>query len=85
MTTEAISPVATISVPKEVPTIRPTCISCRLIFQTHEEQKEHYKTEFHRFNLKRKIASLPPVTFEAFKQKMEGNSETSQHSCCRKF
>lgn len=49
-----------------------TCISCRLLFQAHEEQKEHYHTDFHRYNLKRKIASLPPLTFEAYIQKIEG-------------
>ena len=43
-----------------------TCISCRVIFNIPELQREHYKTEWHRYNLKRKIAELPPITLENF-------------------
>ncbi|GAB4817284.1 hypothetical protein N2152v2_004330 [Parachlorella kessleri] len=32
--------------------------------QDRESLQEHYKSEFHRYNLKRKIAGLPPVTRE---------------------
>ena len=31
-----------------------------------EELQEHYKSDFHRYNLKRKVAGLPPVTREWF-------------------
>lgn len=50
-----------------------TCITCRLLFSTNKEQREHYKTDLHRFNLKRKVANLPPVNQQAFQQKMESN------------
>ncbi len=43
-----------------------TCLSCQLIFSTSTEQKEHYKSDFHRFNLKRKVVGLPPITMEMF-------------------
>jgi hypothetical protein len=48
-----------------------TCITCRLTFASADEQKSHYKTDLHRFNLKRKIAQLPPVNEETFEQKMK--------------
>ena len=32
-----------------------TCVSCgKLVFKSSEEQKDHFRSEFHRFNLKRK-------------------------------
>jgi len=48
-----------------------TCISCRLTFQNPEEQKNHYKSDLHRFNLKRKVAQLPPVSAEVFQDKVQ--------------
>jgi len=48
-----------------------TCISCRLLFVTTKEQRDHYKTDIHRFNLKRKVANLPPVNEEIYKQKVQ--------------
>ena len=35
-----------------------------------ELQKAHYKTDWHRYNLKRKVADLPPVTAENFQQRV---------------
>mmetsp|Transcript_502 Transcript_502/g.883 ORF Transcript_502/g.883 Transcript_502/m.883 type:complete len:395 (-) Transcript_502:778-1962(-) len=37
-------------------------------FTTMEELKAHYKTDWHRYNLKRKAASLPVVSNELFDQ-----------------
>jgi len=33
-------------------------------------QKAHYKTDWHRYNVKRKVAGLPPVTVETFNEKV---------------
>ena len=33
-------------------------------------QKEHYKSDWHRYNLKRKVADLPPVTAENFQERV---------------
>ncbi len=49
-----------------------TCISCKVMFTVAKDQKEHYKSDLHRFNLKRKVANLPPVTKEQFEQKVQG-------------
>ncbi|CAG9765432.1 unnamed protein product [Ceutorhynchus assimilis] len=43
-----------------------TCISCRVAFRDPEIQRSHYKSDWHRYNLKRKVAELPPVTSEEF-------------------
>lgn len=46
-----------------------TCISCKLLFSVSELHHEHYKSDWHRYNLKRKIAELPPVSKEAFEER----------------
>lgn len=47
-----------------------TCIACRVAFHTADLQRSHYRTDWHRYNLKRKVAELPPVSAEAFQQKV---------------
>ena len=47
-----------------------TCITCRVAFANSEIQRGHYKTDWHRYNLKRKVAELPPVTAEVFQEKV---------------
>lgn len=49
-----------------------TCLSCQVAFQSAEGQRNHYRSEWHRYNLKRKVVSLPPVTSEQFNNKTEG-------------
>ncbi|KAK2185871.1 hypothetical protein NP493_220g01020 [Ridgeia piscesae] len=51
-------------------TFRFTCISCRVTFADADLQRGHYKTDWHRYNLKRKVAELPPVTAENFRQRV---------------
>ncbi|XP_030629816.1 zinc finger protein 622 [Chanos chanos] len=47
-----------------------TCISCRVQFSDGEVQRAHYKTDWHRYNLKRKVADMPPVTAENFQERV---------------
>uniref|UniRef100_A0A182JLC3 C2H2-type domain-containing protein n=1 Tax=Anopheles atroparvus TaxID=41427 RepID=A0A182JLC3_ANOAO len=47
-----------------------TCLNCGVRFATAEMQREHYKTHWHRYNLKRKLAELPPVTIEEFEKRV---------------
>ncbi|XP_046883486.1 zinc finger protein 622 [Hypomesus transpacificus] len=47
-----------------------TCISCRVAFADGEVQRAHYKTDWHRYNLKRKVAEMPPVTAENFQERV---------------
>ncbi|CAN0860112.1 Cytoplasmic 60S subunit biogenesis factor REI1 homolog 1 [Linum grandiflorum] len=43
-----------------------TCNSCNQDFQDDAQQKHHYKSEWHRYNLKRKVAGVPGVTETLF-------------------
>lgn len=45
------------------------CSACRFPFTNREEQREHYKLDWHRFNLRLKMAGLPPLTAEEFERK----------------
>ncbi|KAJ8024534.1 hypothetical protein HOLleu_34467 [Holothuria leucospilota] len=47
-----------------------TCITCRVAFNTADLQRFHYKSDWHRYNLKRKVVEMPPVTAEDFKQRV---------------
>jgi pre-60S factor REI1 len=40
-----------------------------------ELQKAHYKTDWHRYNLKRKVSELPPVTAENFRERVLAQKE----------
>jgi pre-60S factor REI1 len=48
-----------------------TCMTCRMFFDSAEVQRAHYRAPWHCFNLKRKVAGLPPVTEEAFEDKVK--------------
>ncbi|XP_041663163.1 ankyrin repeat and zinc finger domain-containing protein 1 isoform X2 [Cheilinus undulatus] len=45
------------------------CSACRCPFNSREEQMEHYKLDWHRFNLRQKMSGLAPVTAEEFERK----------------
>ncbi|XP_064484977.1 cytoplasmic 60S subunit biogenesis factor ZNF622-like [Ornithodoros turicata] len=49
---------------------RYTCLSCQVVFADAQLQRAHYKCDWHRYNLKRKVADLPPVTAEEFQQRV---------------
>ncbi|CAK1599722.1 unnamed protein product [Parnassius mnemosyne] len=70
-----------------------TCITCQVLFKTAELQREHYKLDWHRYNLKRKVASIPPVTLEEFEQRAKEHRESAEAikdesaycKCCSKL
>ncbi|CAN9497826.1 unnamed protein product [Ophioblennius macclurei] len=45
------------------------CSACKCPFVSREEQIEHYKLDWHRFNLRLKMTGLPPLTAEEFERK----------------
>jgi len=47
-----------------------TCLTCKVLFQNIEAQREHYKQEWHKYNLKRKVAGLPSITEDEFNEKI---------------
>lgn len=69
-----------------------TCITCHVAFPHAELQREHYKTDWHRYNLKRKVVGMPPVTAATFQDKVKEHriaSETDKETegisgfCCK--
>jgi len=52
-----------------------TCITCSVAFKEASHQRDHYKTDWHRYNLKRKVAELPPVNESDFKNRMSKHEE----------
>lgn len=71
-----------------------TCITCRVGFKDGDLQRLHYKTDWHRYNLKRKVAELPPVTAEDFQirvynqrnvDELEKADKTVYCGVCRKL
>ncbi|XP_035223966.1 zinc finger protein 622-like [Stegodyphus dumicola] len=58
-----------------------SCISCKVVFSAPELHHEHYKTDWHRYNLKRRVAELPPLTKEEFDKRaavFQLNAETRE-------
>ncbi|GAA5812803.1 hypothetical protein MFLAVUS_006261 [Mucor flavus] len=47
-----------------------TCLACQVAFPSTDRQRAHYRTDWHKYNLKRKIMSLPPFSAEVFAQKV---------------
>ena len=48
-----------------------TCISCHSAFPCLNTQKAHYRSDWHRYNLNRKIQDLPPLTEASYLTRME--------------
>ncbi|XP_038196269.1 ankyrin repeat and zinc finger domain-containing protein 1 isoform X3 [Arvicola amphibius] len=38
------------------------CSACDQVFQNHQEQREHYKLDWHRFNLKQRLKNKPALS-----------------------
>lgn len=47
-----------------------TCLNCSVKFKDADLQREHYKSDWHRYNLKRRVAELPPITAEEFQKRI---------------
>lgn len=54
-----------------------TCTTCRVLFKDSEIQRLHYKTDWHRYNLKRKVVELPSVTAEEFQKRVLSHREAN--------
>lgn len=59
-----------------------TCLTCKILFNNIDAQREHYKQDWHKYNAKRKVAGLPSVTNDEFneniKKQIEDNKPTNQ-------
>lgn len=47
-----------------------TCNTCQVAFRNSDLQRGHMRNDWHRYNLKRRVASLPPISSEVFAQKV---------------
>ncbi|XP_008046880.1 zinc finger protein 622 [Carlito syrichta] len=55
-----------------------TCITCRVVFREAEMQRAHYKTDWHRYNLRRKVANMAPVTAEGFQERVRAQRAVAE-------
>lgn len=55
-----------------------TCITCRVAFRDAELQRAHYKTDWHRYNLRRKVAAMAPVTAEGFQERVRAQCAVAE-------
>ncbi|KAI5297659.1 hypothetical protein KEM56_004638, partial [Ascosphaera pollenicola] len=60
-----------------------TCNTCQVAFRGSEAQREHMRSDWHRYNLKRRVASLPPASAETF-SKLVLSKQASQMEAARK-
>ncbi|KAI7862512.1 C2H2 type zinc-finger-domain-containing protein [Spinellus fusiger] len=55
-----------------------SCMACQVAFETTQGQRTHYQSEWHRYNLKRKVAELPPVASDVFKTKFQAQKTAQE-------
>lgn len=55
-----------------------TCITCRVAFDDAELQRAHYKSDWHRYNLKRKVAAMAPVSAEGFQERVRAQRAAAE-------
>ena len=49
-------------------TKEPACLTCSEVFHSREDQVEHYRLDWHRYNLKRKLKGLEAVDQDSFEK-----------------
>lgn len=47
-----------------------TCNTCGVVFVAPDLQRQHMKTDWHRYNLKRRVAELPSISSDVFAEKI---------------
>ncbi|CAK4033515.1 Cytoplasmic 60S subunit biogenesis factor REI1 [Lecanosticta acicola] len=60
-----------------------TCNTCQVAFRSSDLQRTHMQSDWHRYNLKRRVASLPPLTSEVFAEKVLANKATAAATAAR--
>ncbi|KAL1210443.1 Cytoplasmic 60S subunit biogenesis factor REI1-like protein 1 [Cardamine amara subsp. amara] len=57
-----------------------TCNACNMEFEDEAERKLHYKSDWHRYNLKRKVAGVPGVTEALFEARQSALDQEKSKS-----
>ncbi|KAK7110066.1 cytoplasmic 60S subunit biogenesis factor ZNF622-like [Littorina saxatilis] len=52
-----------------------TCLTCRVAFADIDKGREHYKSDWHRYNLKRKVAQMDPLSADIYKNQVASKHE----------
>ncbi len=60
-----------------------TCKTCDLSFETGDSQRQHMKSDLHRYNSKRKIADLPPVSATSCTSEVNAKSHLPTEIPCK--
>ncbi|KAK2734058.1 hypothetical protein FQN55_002926 [Onygenales sp. PD_40] len=60
-----------------------TCNTCQVAFRNSDAQRTHMRSDWHRYNLKRRVASLPPLSSEIFAEKVL-NAQASNSAAAAK-
>jgi pre-60S factor REI1 len=60
-----------------------TCSTCQVAFRSGDLQRTHMQSDWHRYNLKRRVASLPPLTSEIFAEKVLANKASAAATAAR--
>ena len=47
-----------------------TCVTCNVAFKDPELHRTHFKSDWHRYNLKRKVADLAPIGAQDFAERV---------------
>lgn len=54
------------------------CLQCKLDFESLQEQRSHFKSEYHQYNLKRRLKGLEAVSLQDYNILIaDGSSESS--------
>ncbi|KAF9953781.1 hypothetical protein BGZ72_005172 [Mortierella alpina] len=65
----------TVNVPQASIGQSTTCLTCGIRLPSLETQQQHHKSDWHTYNLKRKMVFLPPVSSEVFAQLVTASRE----------
>lgn len=57
-----------------------TCITCQVKFADADLHRDHFKGDWHRYNLKRKVAELPSVNFDDFETRKVAHEKQAASS-----
>jgi hypothetical protein len=48
------------------------CSTCEIEFKEVSKHQEHYKSDLHKYNLKRRMVDLQPISQEIYEKKKQG-------------
>ncbi|MPC82847.1 Zinc finger protein 622 [Portunus trituberculatus] len=55
-----------------------TCLTCHVAFAEADGQRDHFRSDWHRYNLMRKVAELPPVSRETYNERVGQQQQQQQ-------